>query len=280
MTERRALGVGLRPELYEPLRARLSRGGARPLVGFVEALAENFLGAPRALRRLDALAALAPVALHCVSLNLCGADPLDGARLAALAALARRVRAPYVSDHLCWTSLGALHHHDLLPPPCEAALAPYVAARARAAQGALGVPFGLENVSSYLRWPPREGGEALSEAAFYARVVEGAGAHYMLDLNNLYVSSHNLGFDPEEVLAVVDWGRVLQVHVAGHQRHPSGLLHDTHDRPVCDEVWALYRAAWRRGGPFPTLLEWDADLPPFEALEDTLARAVEARGGW
>ena len=253
-------------------------------MGFVEVIAENFLSAParplaRPLARLDELAAHLPVTLHCVSLNLCGADPLNLQRISEIAALARRLGSPYVTDHLCWTSLGDLHHHDLLPPPCDAALAPYVSARVAAAQAAMGRPLGLENVSSYLRWPAREGGEALAEHEFYLRVVGGAGAYYMLDLNNLYVSSQNLGFDPDELLSALPWDRVLQAHIAGHQRHPSGLLHDTHDRPVCDEVWALYRSAWRRGGPFPTLLEWDADIPPLEALEDTLARALEVRGG-
>jgi uncharacterized protein (UPF0276 family) len=274
-----ALGLGLRPELYAPLKARLSQEGPH-LIGFLEIIAENFLGpAPLPLKHLDELSALIPITLHSVSLNLCGADPLNPTLLASLRALASRVRAPYLTDHLCWTSLAPVHHHDLLPPPYERDLLPYVTARAQIIQETLGLPFGIENISAYATWSPQHPTEPpLSEWDFYHHLVQDSNTHYMLDLNNLYVSSQNLQFDPEEYLAHLDWTRVLQVHIAGHQTHPNGLLHDTHDRPVSDPVWTLYRQAWRRGGPFPTLLEWDNDLPPLEALEDLLAHAHNTRG--
>jgi uncharacterized protein (UPF0276 family) len=99
----------------------------------------------------------------------------------------------------------------------------------------------------------------------------------MLDLNNVFVSSENHGFDPGEYLDSVLWHRVLQVHVAGHRILPSGLRHDTHDRPVCGEVWSLYQEAWRRGGPFPTLLEWDAEIPPLPVALEELSAARRTR---
>ena len=137
------------------------------------------------------------------------------------------------------------------------------------------MPFGIENLSSYVTW--RRGD--LTEWGFYRRVVEESGCWYMLDINNLYVSSMNHGFDPMEYLASVRWDRVLQVHLAGHLVRPDGLRHDTHDRPVCDEVWALYREAWRRGGPFPTLIEWDDRIPALDEVLAEAARAVQVRGG-
>jgi uncharacterized protein (UPF0276 family) len=109
------------------------------------------------------------------------------------------------------------------------------------------------------------------------RVAEQADCGLLLDVNNIWVSAHNLGFDPYDYLDAVPWPRVLQVHVAGHRARPDGLLHDTHDQPVCDEVWALYAEAWRRGGPFPTVLEWDAEIPALDVALATLARAAKVR---
>ena len=237
---------------------------------------ENYLGASDLPRdRLDDVAVHYPLVGHGVSLNLMGADPLDDGHLARLAALVRRYRMPWFSDHLCWSGSGGHRHHDLLPAPYASDLVPYLAARARWVQQRIGVPFGIENLSSYVTW--RRGD--LTEWGFYRRVVEESGCWYMLDINNLYVSSMNHGFDPMEYLASVRWDRVLQVHLAGHLVRPDGLRHDTHDRPVCDEVWALYREAWRRGGPFPTLIEWDDRIPALDEVLAEAARAVQVRGG-
>jgi hypothetical protein len=203
-------------------------------------------------------------------LDLLGAEPLDEAWLASLGALVREVDAAWFSDHLCWTRSAAASHHDLLPAPYAADLVGYAAERAARAQALLGVPFGIENLSSYVTFRRDE----LSEWEFYRRVVAESGCYAMLDVNNVYVSSVNHGFDPVRYLESVDWDRVLQVHLAGHTRRADGLLHDTHDHPVCAEVWDLYRIAWRLGGPFPTLLEWDARVPP---LADAVAEALRAR---
>ncbi len=271
MTLRRdALGLGLR----RPHLDALLEGP--PAVDYLEILVDNHLDPGDLARdRLGEVAARYPLVGHGVSADLAGAAPLDLGLVDRVGALVRAHGLAFASDHLCWSASGGHRHHDLLPVPPASDLVGYVAARVRAVQDRLGVPFGVENVSAYVGW--RRGD--LSEGEFYRRVVREADAGYLLDLNNLYVSARNRGFDPMDWLRDLEWDRVLQVHLAGHRVRPDGLRHDTHDRPVCDEVWALYREAWRRGGPFPTLLEWDDDLPPLAVAVAELRRAVEVRGG-
>ncbi len=268
MLARDALGLGLRlphyPYLFEHW----------PAVDYFEIISENFLGEavpPR--EKLDRVRARYPIVLHGVGLDLLGHAPLDEAYLTAVAGLAQRVDAPFVTDHLCWTGAHGANHHDLLPTPYLPELVGYAADRARAVQARLGRPFGLENLSSYVEFER----STMTEWEFYTRVVREAGVWFMLDVNNIYVSSQNHGFDPEEYLRAIDFSRVLQVHVAGHSREPDGTLVDTHDHPVCDAVWALYRKAWQLGGPFPTLLEWDGNIPPMEVVLAELEKAKEAR---
>lgn len=265
---RDALGIGLRRPHVDALLAE------HVPVGFLEVIAENHLDVGSLSRaRLDEVAARYPVVGHGVALNLVGAEPLDLAHLERVRALVRAHRMPWFSDHLCWSASGGHRHHDLLPAPYDPELVPYVAARARFVQEFLGVPFGIENLSSYVEW----GRDRMPEWEFYRAVVDAADCWYMLDLNNIYVSSVNHGFDPMAYLASVRWDRVLQVHVAGHFVRPDGLRHDTHDRPVCAEVWALYREAWTLGGPFPTLLEWDDRVPPLSEVLAELAIAASVR---
>ena len=265
---RDALGLGLRPAFYAALRAPVCP------VEFFEVIAENHLG-PSSLARqyLDEAAARVPVIAHNVSLNVLGTDPLDETYLSTLADTVSRLDIPFVTDHLCWTGSGGLRHHDLLPAPLCADLVPYAAERIRLIQSRLGVPFGVENVASYLRWARDE----MPEWEFVRRVVTEADCGMLLDINNVYVSSVNHGFDPVDYLKAVPWERVLYVHMAGHEVRPDGLRHDTHDRPVDNAVWALYREAWRRGGPFPTLLEWDDRMPTLEVAVQELQRAREWR---
>jgi uncharacterized protein (UPF0276 family) len=265
---RDALGLGLRLSYYPYLFERW------PQVDYFEVISENFLGPaqpPRA--RLDAVSARYPVVLHGVGLNLLGHEPLDERYLDALCALAERVDAPFVSDHLCWSRAQATSHHDLLPTPYVPELIEYAAERAAYVQRRLGRPFGIENLSSYVEFRS----STMSEWDFYASVVRASGCWFMLDVNNVYVSSQNHGYDPREYLAAIDFARVLQVHIAGHTREPNGTIVDTHDHPVTDAVWALYAHAWRAGGPFPTLLEWDDRIPPMPVALEELSRAREAR---
>jgi len=265
---REALGLGLRPSFYKAL-------FSGPLtIDYFEIISENFLrtdGPPR--RVLDAVAAQRPVVLHGVSLNLLGHAPLDEAYLQQIKALANTVNAPFVSDHLCWTGAHGISHHDLLPTPYTDDLVAFAASRAEAVQQTLGRPFGLENLSTYVEFAS----STMPEWEFYTRVVKDADCWFMLDINNIYVSSVNHGFDPRTYLESIDFSRVLQVHIAGHSVEPNGTIVDTHDRHVRDEVWALYRDAWHLAGPFPTLLEWDAAIPPLPVLQEELERARKVR---
>jgi uncharacterized protein (UPF0276 family) len=151
-------------------------------------------------------------------------------------------------------------------------LIPWIGHRIQAARSAVGLPFGIENVSTYFRF----GRDEMPEWEFISRIAETADCGLLIDINNIYVSAVNHGFDAIDYLKAIPWKRVLYVHIAGHQKRPDGLLHDTHDRAVSQDVWRLYAAAWRLGGPFPTVLEWDADLPDFATVvaELELARMV------
>jgi uncharacterized protein (UPF0276 family) len=266
---RDALGLGLRPCWLAALATR------PPGVDFLEVLVENLLGeAELPGVRLEALGGHFPLVGHGVSLDVAGTDPLDRPFLRRLAQLLAQHQMPWHSDHLCWTSSAGHAHHELLPTPHVEALIPYVASRVRAIRSAIGVPFGLENVSSYLRWKLDD----LPEWVFLRRVAEEADCGLLLDVNNIVVSAVNHGFDPLDYLDEVPWERVLHVHLAGHQIRPDGLRHDTHDRSVSDEVWAVYAEAWRRGGPFPTVLEWDDQIPDLPVALAELDKAREVRG--
>lgn len=262
------MGVGLRIPHYAYVFEH------EPKVEYFEVISENFLApTPIARHRLERVKSRYPIVLHGVGLNLLGHAPLDDEYVDALCRLADAVEAPFVTDHLCWTGAHGVGHHDLLPSPYVPELVDLAAERAAEVQRRLGRPFGIENLSSYVEF--RE--STLTEWEFYSAVIRAADCWSLLDVNNIYVSSQNHGFDPDAYLAGVDFERVLQVHVAGHTREAGGTIVDTHDRPVDDAVWALYARAWKMGGPFPTLLEWDARIPPMPELLTELAKAVEVR---
>lgn len=265
---RDALGLGLRIPHYAHLFEHW------PEVGYFEIISENFLGdawPPR--RHLDRVRERYPLVLHGVGLNLLGEAPLDSAYLDKLCWLADYVDAPFVTDHLCWTGAHGVSHHDLLPTPYVTDLIGVAAERAAAVQRQLGRPFGLENLSSYAEFRD----STMPEWDFYTAVVREAGGWFMLDVNNIYVSSQNHGFSPQEYLRAIDFSRVLQVHIAGHSRQADGTIIDTHDHAVADDVWRLYAEAWRLGGPFPTLLEWDDHIPPMPEVLAELAKAEKVR---
>jgi uncharacterized protein (UPF0276 family) len=261
-------GVGLRPKHYP----HLWDGSAR--VDWFEVISENFMGAGgRPLAALERARALGPVVLHGVSMSLGSTDPLNEAYLAELRALADRIEPAWVSDHLCWGSVGGHYAHDLLPLPyTEEALA-WVAERAARVQDRLGRQILIENVSSYLVFAHA----AVPEWEFLAGVAARAGCGILLDVNNIYVSARNHGFEAVAYLAGVPVGAVGQIHVAGHTDRGSYLF-DTHDGPVIDPVWALYRTAVQRFGRVSTLVEWDDHVPELEVLrgEAERARAIEA----
>ena len=277
------VGIGLRPPHYQifaedDLQSSSQIpdhiGNSKAEIDYLEIIAENYLEVDSVAReRLRVISTHYPIVTHSVSLNLLGSDPIAWDQVARLKSLIQELDAPYASDHLCWTASEGIQHHELLPAPYHPDLIPYIAQRAALIQAELGVPFGIENLSSYLTWRRDE----MSEWLFYQQVIQASGCWYMLDINNIYVSSQNHGFDPYSYLASIDWSRVLQVHLAGHSILANGLHHDTHDRSICDQVWNLYRYAWQLGGPFPTLIEWDEDIPPLSTLCDEVRRARKER---
>jgi uncharacterized protein (UPF0276 family) len=257
-------GVGLRPTHYPAI---LDDGGR---ADWFEVISENYmLRGGRPLHVLERIRAERPIVAHGVSLSLGTTDPLNESYLDELRSLVARFEPAWVSDHLCWGSYGRHYAHDLLPLPyTEEALA-HVAGRVERVQEKLGRQILVENVSSYVAFAH----STMSEWEFLAAVAERADCGILLDVNNIYVSAVNHGFDAYEYLDAIPRERVGQIHLAGHTDHGTHLL-DTHDHPVRAEVWDLYRAAVARFGRLSTLVEWDEHIPPFE---DVLAEAERAR---
>ncbi|HET9551472.1 MAG TPA: DUF692 domain-containing protein [Anaeromyxobacteraceae bacterium] len=261
-------GVGLRTRHFADWLA------APPKLGFVEAVSENFF-APGG-RPIDVLLQVrrdVPVALHGVSLSIGSVDPLSATYLSRLGALVRRVEPAVVSDHLCWGSHGGRYAHDLWPLPQTEEAVEHVAARVRAVQDALGRRILLENVSTYAAFRDQE----LTEWDFVAEVARRADCGILLDVNNVVVSARNHGFDPLDYLAGLPGERIGQLHLAGHQDR-GAYLFDSHDHPVPEVVWELYREVVRRFGPVPAIVEWDERIPPLDEVvaESRAAAAVEA----
>jgi uncharacterized protein len=240
-------------------------------VDWFEILSENYMQtAGRPLHFLDAIVERYPVVLHGVSLSIGSTDPLDRAYLAELRALRDRTRARWVSDHLCWTGVAGKNTHDLLPLPYTDEALRHVVARVRAVQDFLGAPLALENPSTYVE----HAGASMPEWEFLARVAEDADCAVLLDVNNVFVSAYNHGFDPAEYLAAIPFDRVVQFHVAGHTHHGTHII-DSHIGPVPDPVWRLLKIARDRSGPTSVLLEWDAEIPSFEVTHAEALRAKE-----
>ncbi len=210
-----------------------------------------------------------PVVQHGVSLSIGSADPLDYDYLKKLKALAKKTRTPWISDHLSWGKLEGAHFHDLLPLPFTRKVIDYVAERARIVQDYLELPFALENLSSFAACKEDE----MPEWEFYREVVEKAGIYMMLDINNIYVSSRNLGFDQEEYCENIPLDRVIQIHLAGHTDLGRVVI-DSHSKPVRDEVWDLYGKVYAKTKGVSTLLEWDQY---FVSLEETHKEALRAK---
>ena len=258
------IGLGLRTAHYGAILE------TKPAVDWFEILSENYMRTQgRPLDFLEQISAAYPVVMHGVSLSIGSTDPLDKEYLSELRALRDRCGARWVSDHLCWTGVAGKNTHDLLPMPyTEEALA-HVVARTRAVQDFLGAPLALENPSSYAEFA----GDSMREWEFLGRLAEEADCALLLDVNNVYVSSRNHGFDPLTYLDAIPFDRVVQCHVAGHTDHGTHII-DSHIGPVIDPVWQLLAEAQRRSQGIPVLLEWDAEIPSFE---ETHAEALRAR---
>jgi uncharacterized protein (UPF0276 family) len=255
-----AAGLGLKPEHFdEALRA------SQPGMWF-EVHPENYMvdGGPR-LAWLEAVRQRHPLSLHGVSLSLAGEAPPDAAHLRRLAALARRLQPARVSDHLAWSRSGGRYLPDLLPFPRTTQALHRIAAHVQQVQDALGLSIAVENPSHYLHLP----GHAWDEIEFLETLARRTGCTLLLDINNVHVSAHNLGYDAAAWLDRFPVALVSEVHLAGHTQDPqlgAALLVDSHDAPVAPEVWALYRRFIARAGPVPTLIERDGNVPAFAEL--------------
>jgi uncharacterized protein (UPF0276 family) len=261
-------GIGLRTKHFAPFMAE------RPPVDWVEAVSENFM-APggRPIAVLEKVRAEVPVALHGVSLAIGSIDPLDERHLADLAALVGRIDPAQVSDHLCWGRHRGQYVHDLLPLPYTEESLAHVARRVQQVQERLGRLLLLENPSAYVSFKD----SSMTEWEFLSELTRRSGCGILLDVNNVHVSAHNLGFDPLEYLRGIPVDRVGYFHLAGHSDQGKYLL-DSHDHAVPEPVWALYREALRRFGRTPSLVEWDDAIPPLAEVvaERHRAAAIEA----
>ena len=249
-------GLGLRVDHYEAILAD------NPRVDWFEALTENYLvPGGRPLDNLMRIRERYPMVLHGVSMSIGSTQPLDLHYLAQLKSLAARVEPHWISDHLCWTGVAGRNMHDLLPLPYTEEALTHIVDRVRTVQDILGRRILLENVSSYVTYRDSQ----VTEWEFLREIAQQADCLLLLDVNNIYVSSVNHGFDPLEYLQAIPVDRVQQIHLAGHENHGDYLI-DTHDHPVPDPVWELYDAAVSRFGSVSTMIERDANIPPLEEL--------------
>ncbi len=257
------VGIGLRVPHYQHIFDR------KPVVDWFEIISENYMvDGGRALQVLDQILDQYRVVQHGVSMYFGSAEPLNREHLRRLKQLVRRTNTPWLSDHLCWGSVDGRYTHDLLPMPYTFEAARLTAEKIRQVQDFVEVPVAAENVSSYAEFHVSE----MTEWEFLNEVVERADCGVLLDVNNIYVSSRNHGFDPMEYVNSVPAERVAQIHIAGHSKFERYTL-DTHDHPVIEPVWGLYSRAIERCGPTATLLEWDDNIPSFDEVHREALKA-------
>ncbi|WP_064116521.1 MNIO family bufferin maturase [Pseudomonas fluorescens] len=258
-------GLGLRSAYYQQILEQ------SPDVDWFEVVSENFMvPGGKALYYLDAIAERYPLVMHGVSLSIGGPHALDPDYLKQLKQLAERIKPAWISDHLCWSRGNAHQLHDLLPLPYTEESLEYIADRVAQVQDVLQRPLVLENVSSYVRGAADD----FTEWEFLGALSQATGCELLLDVNNVYVSSRNHGFDPWTFIQSLPTDKVRQLHLAGHSDFGDYVI-DTHDHPVSDPVWALYQRTLAHFGPVATLLERDDHFPPFEELLDELHTARE-----
>jgi hypothetical protein len=257
-------GIGLRSIHHDDV-------SSVPAVGWIEAHTENYFHeGGTAVRALERARANYPLSLHGVGLGLGSADGIDVQHLEAVRRAMRRFEPALVSEHACWGHTGGEWFNDLLPLPFTAEAAEILARQVAQAQDFLGSQLLIENVSSYVSFNHSH----LTEWEFLAAVVERSGCALLLDINNVYVSSRNLGIDAHAFIEGLPPAAVLEFHLAGHSRNGSVLV-DDHGSRVCEEVWELYEFALARIGARPTLIEWDNDIPPLATLVAEATRADE-----
>lgn len=259
------LGLGLRTVHYPYILQH------QPEVDWFEIISENFIDIEGwTAYMLDWVAERYPIAMHGVSLSIGSSDPLNTAYLYKLKQLAKRTGALWISDHLCWTGSLGYNSHDLLPMPLTEESFKHVVSRVKQVQDILERPIVLENPSSYLTFVE----DTLTEWDFMHQMAEEADCGLLLDVNNVYVSSVNHGFDANEYIEKLPHHRVVQMHIAGHTHCGTHII-DTHDKEVTQAVWKLYRKGRALCPDVATLLEWDAHIPEFPVLQAELQKAKQ-----
>ncbi len=261
------LGIGLRSVHYPHILENW------PAIDWFEIISENYMETEgRPLYILDQVAERYPIAMHGVSLSIGSTDPLDWDYLGKLKKLAKRINAKWLGDHLCWTGVAGKNGHDLYPVPTNEESLTWVVDRIRQVQDFLERPLVMENPSTYVSFTAN----TISEQEFIARMAEDSDCALLLDVNNVYVSGRNHGFDPVAYLEEIPLDRVVQIHLAGHTDKGTHCI-DTHDGIVIDEVWELYKWVMDRAGNRSTLLEWDDEIPTFEEVHAEVKRAARFR---
>lgn len=256
-------GLGLRASHYQEIFE------TKPDVPWFELLSDNYMAAGGLpIQRAEKVRQDYPITLHGVGMSLGSADPLNTDYLKRLKVLADRLEPHYVSDHIAWVSVDGKYTHDLLPLPYNQDMLQHLRVRIQQVQEYLGRTILIENPSSYLSFDSSD----MGEADFINQLSLSSGCELLLDVNNIYVSAMNHGFDPYQYLESIPQDKVKEIHLAGYEQM-DGYLFDTHGHSVKPPVWDLYRAALKRFGSVPTLIEWDTDVPEFSTL---LAEAKKA----
>lgn len=249
-------GMGLRTEHYQDIL------DGTPPIDWFEIISENYLiPGGRPLQILDQIAERYPLVMHGVAMSIASTQPLDMDYLAQLKTLAKRVKPNWISDHLCWTGVHGVNLHDLLPFPYTKEALNHIVSRVNKVQDYLDAPLALENVSTYVSFDQSE----MTEWDFIAELTKRTGCWLLLDVNNVFVSAFNHEFDAMDFINGIPEDRVIQFHMAGHSDHETYIV-DTHDAPIRDEVWDLYRACLKRFGHVSTIVERDDNIPPLSEM--------------
>lgn len=262
-------GLGLRSKHYNHIIEH------KPDVDWFEIISENYMDSEgRQRERLERIQEHYPIVMHGVSLSIGSTDPLNETYLKRLKSLADDVNPTWISDHLCWTGINGKNSHDLLPVPLTEEALEHIIPRIQQVQDYLGRPILLENPSSYLTFRADE----IPEYEFIARMAEGADCGLLLDVNNIYVASYNQRLDPKKYIDAIPFERVVQIHLAGHENKGTHIV-DTHEGPIIDDVWELYKYTIERAGrEITTMIEWDTNIPEFPEVYSELELARKYAG--
>lgn len=259
------LGVGLRSVHYPYLL------NEQPEVDWFEVISENYMDSQgRPQKVLAVIAERYPIVMHGVSMSIGSTDELDHEYLNKLKKLADKTNAHWISDHVCWTGVAGRNSHDLLPIPYTEETLQHLVSRIKIVQEVLERPLVLENPSSYVEFAS----STMNEAEFLYHMTTEANCGLLLDVNNVYVSSINHGFDAKDYINNIPTERVVQIHLAGHTNLGTHII-DTHDGKVIQKVWELYQLAHARTGGVSTLLEWDAKIPDFPTVHAEVLKAKQ-----